>query len=154
GQMTCLNLGMINPPLGLYVDNFADTQYPDDRKTVIGEWLQNGQSEVRRTGWIGNTYVPTVRDSGTTHPGAEMAFRTLNGISARAGQGQPVDVVEIRRWDIDARKMNFGPAAGRTRILYAPQIDPQSRRLIGYAPVGPTAFFALPPSGVIFCEGS
>ena len=53
---------------------FADIQYFDDRKTVTGEWLQNGESDVRRTGWVGPYYVPSVRENCTVHPIAELEF--------------------------------------------------------------------------------
>jgi hypothetical protein len=151
----------LSPPDGLYLDNFADIQYPLDRKAVLGEWMQNGQSDVRRTGWVGPVYIPTVRDHGTSHPVAELAFVRAVVADPTApcdrSKDQEVDVIRITRSDIDARKMNFGGSAGRTRIFYAPMRDPNNpnnRNALVYAPVGPTALFAYPRSGVIYCEGS
>jgi len=139
-----------NPPAGLYLDNFGDIQYPDDRKAVVDEWLRNGQADVSRTGWVGQFYVPSVRESGTVHPIAELEFTR----AALFAGGPVVDAIRMTRYDVDSRKMNFGPAAGRTRIFYAPQIDATGNFAGNYFPVGPSALFAYPANGVVFCEGS
>src|SRR5207248_432835 len=65
-----------------------------------------------------------------------------------------VDLVRVTRYDIDSRKMNFGPAAGRTRIFYGPIPDGTTPSNLSYSPAGPSAIFLYPRNGVIHCEGS
>ncbi len=125
-----VNTGWSGHGQGIYYDNFGDIQYPSDRRAVQGEWLRNGASDVRNTGWVGPVYVPSAREAGTLHPILEVRFEPA--------------FIEATRWDSDSRKQNFGRAAGRTRIFYDPQFNP----------VGPTHRFPYPRNGVILCEGS
>ncbi|MBI3910168.1 MAG: hypothetical protein HY320_04460 [Armatimonadetes bacterium] len=135
GDTRTVNLGLYGLGRGLYLDNYTDIQYSADRNAVIDEWLQRGAADVRRTGWDGFQYVPSVRDEGTVHPILELQFLP--------------DGIQATRFDRDVRGHNFGRAAGRTRLFY--QIDPVTGLL---APVGQTAVFPYPENGVVCCAGS
>jgi len=134
GDTRYVNLGLYGYGKGLYFDNYQDIQYPRDRKVVWDEWFQRGPSDVRRTGWNGYVYVPSVRDQGAVHPILELEFRS--------------DGIWATRYDRDVRGHNFGRAAGGTRLFY--QLLPGG----ALQPAGQSMRFAYPENGVIYCEGS
>jgi hypothetical protein len=135
GETQVVNLGWYGYGEGIYVDNFGDIQYENDRDTVIDEWLQRGASDVAHTGWAGGSYTPSVREAGSIHPVTEIVL-TPEGI-------------QMTRADRDTRGRNFGADNKyKTRIFYT--ID-NSGALV---PAGASNLFPYPQNGVLFLEGS
>lgn len=149
-----VNLGAYGFGEGIYVDNARDIQFPDERPAVIHNWLQNGQSERFRIGWVGPVYVPSAFGTG---PASSIQDHPLSVIA-----GEPthpileirfaLDGIHMTRYDPDIRNANFGSAVGRTRIFYNFQ-KPQNGGWVATA-VGPSVVYPYPRNGVIYCEGS
>ncbi len=135
---------------GLFLDNWGDIQYYNDRMAVKDEWLQRGAAAASRRGWIGDMYVPSVLEGGTLHPIAEVFFTTQTvGAVTRP-------VIGVTRYDTDVRQMNLAPDTGRQRLFYnVASLTPTARG--GQAtvvPVGQTKYFDYPQNGVFYCAGS
>ena len=137
---------------GLYVDNYADIQYPDDRRRVKSEWLQRSGE---RTGWYADQYVPAVKDA-TTGTLREIAELQLVPVFD-AVKGRPMPKIRITRTDPDIRQLNVPIGSSVTpRHFY-------SLTNVTGTPTGGTANlvnpvqvrdFDYPENGVIYCEGS
>lgn len=141
GDERDVNLGVYGYGAGLYIDNFDDIQYPNDRDAVVNEWLQRGVGDVALTGWVGATYTPSVRQQGGARPIMEMVF-TEN----EAGEPR----IRITRTDRDTENRNFGSNKGGTRIFYA--WDPANPGVLD--DLGTTAEFKYPANGILYTEGS
>jgi hypothetical protein len=135
GETATVNLGWYGYGQGIYVDNFADIQYDQDRDSVMDEWLRRGTGDVTQTGWVGGFYTPSVREAGSVHPVLEVVL-TPEGIW-------------MTRSDRDTRGRNWGPAKFQTRLFYAP--NPQTGVLEAR---GTSNLFPYPQNGVLFAEGS
>jgi hypothetical protein len=130
---------------GLYIDNFGELQYPNDRTAVKDEWLQRGTTDRRRSGWFGDFYIPSVNEENLSHPLTEVLFTSnANG----------VPVIRVTIAYLDRREMNLAASKSRSRQLY---------NLINYNPtngtgtlelIGQTRDFEYPPNGIMFLEGS
>jgi len=127
---------------GLYIDNWGDIQYPNDRPAVKDEWLQRGSSDVRRRGWIGDYYVPSVSEGPTLHPITEVHF----------AQGDSGPVIRVTRFDMDQRQLNIQPDVGKNRVFY--DITAVGGGVATLSPVGQSRDFDYPRNGVMYCEGS
>jgi len=141
GEELNANLGLYGYGEGLYVDNFDDIQYPNDRDAVVNEWLQRGVGDVALTGWVGASYTPSVRQQGGARPILEMVF-TEN----EAG----IPTIRLTRTDRDKENRNFGTNKGGTRIFY--NYDPKNPGVLNDA--GTTAEFLYPNNGIVYTEGS
>jgi hypothetical protein len=139
--------------LGLYVDNFGDIQYPEDRAYVKNEWLQRGSSDAARNGWLGDYYIPSVREEGINHPVAEMQF-IMKRVSRDGGSLQWMPFIRITRFDLDQRQMNVYPATDRQRQFHRWVDTDNDGNLDTLVPVGFTQDFDYPANGVVYCEGS
>lgn len=136
GETQTVNLGWYGYGQGIYVDNFADIQYENDRDAVMEEWLRRGKGDVALTGWVGGFYTPSVRESGTVHPILEVTLTP--------------DGIWMTRADRDVRGRNFGEAYKfQTRLFYGP--NPQTG---AWEAKGTTHLFPYPQNGVLFAEGS
>jgi hypothetical protein len=141
GEARDVNLGLYGYAPGLYVDNFEDIQYPNDRDAVVNEWLQRGVGDVALTGWVGASYTPSVRQQGGARPILEMVFTENEA-------GEPT--IRLTRTDRDTENRNFGANKGGTRIFYA--YDPKTPGVIN--DLGTTAEFPYPGNGILYTEGS
>ncbi|MBM3457367.1 MAG: hypothetical protein FJX77_02360, partial [Armatimonadetes bacterium] len=137
---------------GLYLDNFSDIQYPDDRRRVKSEWLQR---DPQRTGWFGDYYIPAVRDT-TTGQQREIADVLLTRVPDPL-RGGLKPVIRIRRFDSDVRQRNLpGGATHDSRMFYS-LANVNATATGGTANlVNPTPYrdFDYPENGVFFAEGS
>jgi hypothetical protein len=133
---------------GIYVDNFTDLQYPDNRDNVVNEWLRRGPPDVSQTGWAGNYYTPSVRESGTVHPVLLVELLPTG--------------IRMTRYDRDVQGRNLEPENQyKSRIFYQaasksnPNHPPSGPTDVGtLAPVGPTILMPYPQDGVLYTEGS
>jgi hypothetical protein len=139
--------------LGHYLDNFGDIQYANDRAAVKDEWLQRGASDVRRRGWVGDYYVPSVIEGSVLHPVAEVVLTRVPRDPANPGAGLK-PVIQITRFDNDQRQLNLQPATGRSRLFYDPLSYDANTGALNASPHGQTRIFDYPPNGVFFAEGS
>jgi hypothetical protein len=134
---------------GLYLDNFEDIQFPNDRRQVKSVWM-NPVSDADK-GWMNNIYTPTISE-GANHRW-EIADVFLMRVSD--GNGNLVPKIRIRRGDPDVRQMNV-PEPGQATI-------PRERQFYDLAANGssylledgrPTRDFDWPENGVFYAEGS
>ncbi len=150
--LTDINLPGVVRARGLYLDNFGDIQYPDDRRRVKNEWLQR---DPQRNGWFGDYYIPAVRD-GATGQQREIADVLLTRVINPAN-GQLIPVIRVRRFDPDTRQMNL-PVGAPTdpRLFYTPNVSATTPIGATGSLTNPTQFrdFAYPENGVFFTEGS
>jgi hypothetical protein len=135
GETAMVNLGWYGYGQGIYIDNFADVQYENDRDAVLDEWLRRGTGDAAQTGWVGGFYTPSVRESGSVHPVLEVVLTP--------------DGIWMTRSDRDTRGRNWGAAKFQTRLFYGP--NPSSGALESR---GPSNLFPYPQNGVLFAEGS
>ncbi len=138
---------------GLYLDNFGDIQYPNDRPKVKNEWMRRGGPTQANKGWLGDYYIPTVDEGGVSHPVAEMLLTRIMTTDVNGNQVvRPV--IRITRYDLDQRQMNLSGATGRQRLIYRiGGLDPATGQAT-LVPVGQTRDYDYPPNGVIYAEGS
>lgn len=141
---------------GLYLDNFGDIQYPGDRNAVKDEWLQRGNSDSRRRGWLGDHYIPTVVENGVAHPVAEMLLtRAPRDPNLAVSSTNPVvPKMRITRFDTDQRQLNLAPETGRQRKFYALSSINPANKTGTLTPIGQTQDFEYPENGVVYFEGS
>jgi hypothetical protein len=151
GANRVVNAGDYGYGDGIYVDNFGDIQYPDNRDGVVNEWLQRGPADASQTGWSGSFYTPSVHESGTVHPILEVELLP--------------EGIRLTRYDRDVKGRNLEPENQyKNRLFYqayskldsthppvsATDVDPSK----GLTPVGQSILMPYPGSGVLYTEGS
>jgi hypothetical protein len=135
GETQTVNLGWYGYGQGIYVDNYTDIQYEQDRDTIMDEWLRRGTGDVVHTGWVGGFYTPSVREQGTVHPILEVTLTP--------------DGIWMTRADRDTRGRNFGEAYKfHTHLFYGESAAGTLEAK------GNSHLFPYPQNGVLFAEGS